>query len=156
MSGQEQVERDGGGLELVGQLERRRAEGRDQPLEALLAGRVEQEARKGEVVLDDEQHLVAGLDVVAVVADLVDEARLSLNASTALRRVRFGAVEPPNRPVEGPIGAESGRSIASALARREASAPSLDGTGSRRRGLRRRRTCARRAHGDVAHRADTA
>ena len=49
-------------------------ERRDQPLEALLAGHVQQEAGEAQVVLDDQQHPVAGLDVVAVVADFVDRA----------------------------------------------------------------------------------
>ena len=45
------------------------------PLKPLLARRVEQEPGEAEVVLDDQQHAVAGLDVVAVVVDLVDEQR---------------------------------------------------------------------------------
>ena len=73
--GQEDVQRDGVGLVLARHGQGGGAERRDQPLEALLAGRVQQEAGEAQVVLDDQQHAVAGLDVVAVVADLVDQRR---------------------------------------------------------------------------------
>ena len=71
--GQEQIERDGGRLELVGKLQRRDALRCDDSLEALFARRVEQESRKREIVLDDEQDVVARLDRVPVVAHLVDQ-----------------------------------------------------------------------------------
>ena len=63
------------------------------PLKPLLARRVEQEPGEGQVVLDDQQHPVAGLDVVAVVADLVDEPRLArCGRLAALRPAGAGAL----------------------------------------------------------------
>ena len=76
--GQEQVERDRGRLELVGKLERRDAQRGHDALESPLARRLQQESRKAEIVLDDQQNFVARLDDVAVIADLVDEPRASL------------------------------------------------------------------------------
>ena len=63
------------------------------PLQPLLAHRVEEEAGKGDVVLDDQQHGVAGLDGVAVVLRLVGQQR------------RLGGVLDQHlRPViEGPV-----------------------------------------------------
>ena len=60
--GQVDVEGDRVGHVLAGHRQRRGAERGDQPLEALLAGRVEQEPGEGQVVLDDQQDAVAGLD----------------------------------------------------------------------------------------------
>ena len=42
-------------------------------LKPLLVGDIEQEAGEAEIVLDDEQDMIAGADVLAIVADLVDE-----------------------------------------------------------------------------------
>ena len=61
--GQEDIERDGGGLELPGEREAHRALGGDDALEALVARQAEQDARIVRVVLDDEQHGVALFDV---------------------------------------------------------------------------------------------
>ena len=73
-------------LVLPGQRQGGRPERRDQPLEPLLAGRVEQEPGEAEVVLDDQQDPVARPDVVAVVADLVDQLGSA---------VRLGGRRPP-------------------------------------------------------------
>ena len=88
--GQADVERDGVGLVLAGQRQRGGAERGDQPLEALLAGGLEQEPGERQVVLDDQQQRVAGLDGVAVVADLVDE----LGRLEDQRRMRSRASRP--------------------------------------------------------------
>ena len=60
--GQEHVERHRGRLVLLGQIERVGAARRDQHLEALVAGEVEDDARIMRIVLDDQQDAVAGLD----------------------------------------------------------------------------------------------
>ena len=71
--GQVQVERDEVGGEVAGERQRRGTLRRDQPLAAVVAHGLEQHLGEGEVVLDDEHHAVARLDLVAVVAGLVDE-----------------------------------------------------------------------------------
>ena len=71
--GQADVEGDGVGLVLAGHRQRGGAERRDQPLEALLARGLEQELGERQVVLDDQEQRIAGLDRLAVVAHLVDE-----------------------------------------------------------------------------------
>ena len=71
--GQEDVERHHRRLVLAHHGERARAGAAHHALEALLPRRVEQDAREAEVVLDDQEDLVAGLDVVAVVVGLVGE-----------------------------------------------------------------------------------
>ena len=67
--GQEDVERDGGRQVLARQRQRRLAAVGDDALEALVAREAEQDARVVRVVVDDEQDVVASLDVVAVVGD---------------------------------------------------------------------------------------
>ena len=61
--GQPQVERDGGGLVLAREREARVALERDDDLEAARARRVAQDAREVRIVLDDEQHAVAELEL---------------------------------------------------------------------------------------------
>ena len=72
--GQEHVERDRGRLILLGEIERIVAAHRQQRLEALVAGQIDQDAGVMRIVLDDEQDGVAGLDVHAVVGDRLDGA----------------------------------------------------------------------------------
>ena len=69
--GQEDIERDGRGVELPGQGQAQRALGGDDALEALVARQAEQDAGVVRIVLDDEQHGVALLDGVAVVLDVL-------------------------------------------------------------------------------------
>src|SRR5262249_12227449 len=64
------------------------AERRDQALEALLAGRVQEEAGEAHVVLDDQQHRVARADAVAVVAHFVDQRRGSQHWGGGVQRPR--------------------------------------------------------------------
>ena len=59
--GQEHVERDRRRLVLLGEVERIGAAHRDQHLEALVAREVDHDARIVRIVLDDQQHGVAGL-----------------------------------------------------------------------------------------------
>ena len=61
--GQEHVERHRGRLILLGEIERIVAAHRQQHLEALVAGEVDQDARIVRIVLDDEQDGIAGLDI---------------------------------------------------------------------------------------------
>ena len=72
--GQEHVERDRGRLELLGEIERVGAAHRDQHLEALVAGEVQDDARVVRIVLDDQQDGVAGLDLQPIVGDVLDRA----------------------------------------------------------------------------------
>ena len=72
--GQEHVERDGGRLELLGQIERVAAACRDQHLKALVAGEIQDHARVVRIVLDDQQDGVAGLDLQPVVGDVLYRA----------------------------------------------------------------------------------
>ena len=65
--GQEDVERDGGRLVLVGQRQRFGAARGDQHLEAVVAREIDQDAGVVRIVLDDQQHHVAGLEIVAIV-----------------------------------------------------------------------------------------
>ena len=62
---QEHVERDGGGLELLGKFQRFRAARGHQHLEALVAGKVDQHPRIMRVVLDDQKDGVAGFQIQA-------------------------------------------------------------------------------------------
>ena len=72
--GQEDVERHRRRLVLLGEIERVVAAHGDQHLEALVARKVDQDARIVRIVLDDEQDGVAGLDLQPVVGDLLDGA----------------------------------------------------------------------------------
>ena len=72
--GQEHVERHRRRLVLLGKIERIVAAHRDQHLEALVAGEVDQDARIVRIVLDDEQDGVARLDIQPIVRDLLDRA----------------------------------------------------------------------------------
>ena len=75
------------GLELAGRPERRRAAGGDDGLEAVLVRHVQQEAGEVDVVLDDQQDAVAGLDVVGVVVERrCRRRRLRPLAASAQRR----------------------------------------------------------------------
>ena len=60
--GQADIQGDGVGLELAGHRQRGGAQRGDQPLEALFAGRLEQEPGERQVVLDDQEQRIAGLD----------------------------------------------------------------------------------------------
>ena len=80
-----------------------------------------------EIVLDDQQHAVAGLDVVAVVADLVDE-----------RASRLG--RPLGERVDRRLAASIGRVDGGRSARRRAGASVAASTPARRRAA-----CAARA-----------
>ncbi len=74
--GQEDVERDGGRLELLGEIQRLRAARRDQHLEALVAGEVDQHARIMRIVLDDQENGVARFEIEPVVGQLLDDPLL--------------------------------------------------------------------------------
>ena len=76
------------GLVLARQGQGGGAQRRDQSLEALLAGRIQQEAGEAQIVLDDQQHAIARLNIVAVVADLVDQARQRLRRRLPVLRRR--------------------------------------------------------------------
>ena len=68
-----QIEGDRVRLVLADHGKCRRPQRRDQSLHSLVADGFEQEPGKGLVVLDDQQDLVSRLDVVTVVAGLVDK-----------------------------------------------------------------------------------
>ncbi len=74
--GEEYIERDGGRLVLLGEFERLRAARRDQHLEALVAGQIDQHAGVMRIVLDDQEDAVARLQTEAVIRDLLDHALL--------------------------------------------------------------------------------
>ena len=63
------VERDGVRPDLVGELQGGGAARGDQRLEAIFAGQLEQIAREMVVVLDDQQHLIAGLNIAGIVIE---------------------------------------------------------------------------------------
>ena len=67
--GQEDIERDGGGLVLTGERKRRRSAGTDDALETLVPRQTEQDARVVHVVLDDQEDGVAIRDNVPIVLD---------------------------------------------------------------------------------------
>ena len=73
--GQEYIERDGRQLELVRQRQRLGAVVRHQRLESLLVRRLEQHARVGDVVLDDEHRALALLQRLAIVRHALDRLR---------------------------------------------------------------------------------
>ncbi|MNL44090.1 hypothetical protein D3C87_1666410 [compost metagenome] len=64
---QARVQCDCGGIEALDQLQRIRATGRDDRPESLLMRGLEQDAGESGVALEHQQHLVAGLDRLAVV-----------------------------------------------------------------------------------------
>ena len=67
--GQGDIERDGAGVELAREGERGGAAQRDQRLDAAIVRQVDQDAGEGDVVLDDQQDRIAGVNQVAVVVD---------------------------------------------------------------------------------------
>ena len=70
--GQEHVERNGGWLVLFGQAERLVAAHRQQCLEALVAGQVDQNTRVVRIVLDNKENAVAGVDIHPVIRNGLD------------------------------------------------------------------------------------
>ena len=60
-------------LMLAGQGQGSGPERRDQPLHALFAGRVEQEAGKAHIVFNNQQDAIARLNVIAIIVRFVDE-----------------------------------------------------------------------------------
>ena len=88
--GQEDIERHRGGLELLGEIERLGTAGRDQDLEPLVAGEINQHARIMRIVLDNQENCVPRLEIQSVVRDLLDDAfrcrNLQRRRSTVLRR----------------------------------------------------------------------
>ena len=89
--GQEDVERHRGRLVLARERERFGAAHRDEPLEAVVAREREQRARVVRIVLRDEQHGVARLEVLAVVRDLLDARRRQHDRLEALGDRRSAA-----------------------------------------------------------------
>ena len=71
--GQADIQGDRVGLVLARHRQRGGPERRDQSLEAFLAGGLEQQPGERQVVFHDQEQRIAGLQAVAVVADLVDE-----------------------------------------------------------------------------------
>ncbi|KAI1695359.1 hypothetical protein Ddc_21281 [Ditylenchus destructor] len=94
--GQEDVQRDQRRPELLRHGQRAGAGGRHQALHAGLPRRFQQHAGEGEVVLDDEQHPVAGDDVLAVVLGDVgedDAVRRRVQRLRSCRRAVAGCVD---------------------------------------------------------------
>ncbi len=72
--GQKNIERDGGRPVLVRELERFGATHRDDHLEPLVVGEIDQNARIVGIILDNQQRGVAGHDVGPVVGQLLGRA----------------------------------------------------------------------------------
>ena len=85
--GQEHVERYRGRLELLGKIQRFRAACRDQNLEALVAGEIDQHPRIMRVVFDDQQNGVAGFEIQPVVRQLLDDPLLRRDRQRRRRAV---------------------------------------------------------------------
>ncbi|MOA40147.1 hypothetical protein D3C78_1619900 [compost metagenome] len=83
---QARVQRDRGGFEAFDKLQRIRATGRDDSPEARLVRGFEQNAGESGVALEHQQHLVPGLDRLAVVGYLCRRAWHEV----ALDLVRYG------------------------------------------------------------------
>ena len=98
---QEDVERNRGRLELLGEIQRLGAARRDQHLEALVAGEIDQHARIMRIVLDDQKDGVAGFEIEPVVGDLLDRrapgsaAAAPAPCCTATARMTRGATVGP-------------------------------------------------------------
>ena len=99
--GQEDVERDRGGLELLGQIQRLRAARGDQDLEALVAGEIDQHARVMRVVLDDQEDGIARFEVEPVIRNLLDDALLRRGRHRR-RRCRIAMTELTRGATVGP------------------------------------------------------
>ena len=74
--GQKDVERYGGRLILLGEIQRFCASCRDQNLETLVAGQVYQHPRIMRIVLDDQKNGVAGFEAQPIVRQLLDDPLL--------------------------------------------------------------------------------
>ena len=100
---QEDVERDGRGLILLGEIERLGAARGDQDLEALVARQIDQHARVMRVVFDDQKNGVAGLEIEPVVRQLLDDPLLGRGLQrrrrTILRRPQRRAARPSVRNI---------------------------------------------------------
>ncbi len=70
--GKENVERDGGGLELLGKVECVDAAHRDKHLEAAVARKIHDDTRIGRIILDDQQDAVPGHDFEPIVRNVLD------------------------------------------------------------------------------------
>ena len=62
------------GFKFACHRQRRGSERRDESLEALLARRLQQEPGEGEIIFDDQEHQITGMDDFPIVADFVDAA----------------------------------------------------------------------------------
>ena len=85
---QEDVERNRGRLELLGEFERLTATAGDQHLEALVVRQIDQHPRIMRIVLDDQEDGISGGEVEAVVRQLLDDPLLR---RCDLQRRRRGA-----------------------------------------------------------------
>ena len=74
--GQEDIERDGGGMEFARQRKCFGAAQRDQNLESVVARQVAEHARVVRIVLDDQQDRIVRLQIVAVVLESLRSALL--------------------------------------------------------------------------------
>ena len=84
--GQEHVQRYGRRVVLAGQGERLRAAHGHEDLEPLVAGQITHDAGIVRIVFDDQQDGVVGLQVVAVVRDLLDRALWHAHREERARR----------------------------------------------------------------------
>src|SRR3984885_8209685 len=67
--GKTNVERDRARLEFSRQSEGDAAAKSNQRLQVMLVGEIKQDTREGEIILDDQQHLIIGGDHIAVIVD---------------------------------------------------------------------------------------
>ena len=104
---QEDVERDRGRLELLGEFERLGAAAGDQHLEALVAGQIDQHPRIMRIVLDDQEDGVSRFEIEPVVRQLLDDALLRRCDLQRRRRTRKATGQ-------GPAAQPSDRNISAA------------------------------------------
>src|SRR5436189_5356264 len=90
--GQENIERDGVRVVFAGQRKRGSTERGYEALHPLLAGRIEQESGKTDVIFDNQQDLIARLNVVAVVVSFVDELDFGRRSGHRLKQTWRSAV----------------------------------------------------------------
>ncbi len=93
-----QIKRNGVGLPLAGQGQPKVATRGDNTFEALISGQIQQDARKGRIIFDDQQHTVARVDRLTVVADLAVQQQFGLDrklhSCASRRRSAIAAVAP--------------------------------------------------------------
>ena len=102
--GQEDIQRDSRGMELASQSKGFRTAQGDENLESLIARQIAKHAGIVRIVFDDQQDRIVGLQIVAIVRDLLGRMFGDDDAGQLKRHRRRGDVSTRRRELRWPDG----------------------------------------------------